>query len=101
MVSPLFSKTISKNIENKLRLSANQVCKNAGWFDEECHTPKQAYFNAMKSFNSCNTYDNRINMFNIKASYKQLVKQKKRSFEGNKIRGIEKLRHAKPRDFWK
>ena len=99
VVSILFSKTIYTNIESKPRLSANQVCKKAGLFDEECQTPKQAYFNVMKSFNSCNTYDNKINMFNIMASYKQLVKQKKRSFEGNKIRGIEKLRHAKPMGF--
>ena len=80
--SPLFSKTT--NIENKPRLSANQVSKKADWFDEECYTAKQAYFTVIKSFNNCKTDDNRINMFNKKASYKRLVKQKKRSFEGNK-----------------
>ena len=74
--------------------------KKADWFDEECHTAKQAYFSAIKSFNSCKTDDNRINMFNKKASYKRLVKQKKRGFEGNKIREIERLRHAKRREFW-
>ena len=33
--SPLFSKTTYTNIENKPRLSANQVSKKADWFDEE------------------------------------------------------------------
>ena len=101
VASPLFSKTTYTNIENKPRLSANQVSKKADWFDEECYTAKQAYFTAIKSFNNCKTDDNRINMFNKKASYKRLVKQKKRSFEGNKIREIERLRHSKPREFWK
>ena len=55
----------------------------------------------MKLFNSCKTDNNRINMFNMKASYKRLVKQKKCSFDGNKVREIERLSHAKLREFWK
>lgn len=101
VASPLFSKTTYTDTASKPRLSANQVCKKAEWFDEECRTAKHAYFNALNSFNSCKTDENRINMFNVKAVYKSLVKKKKRNFEGNKIKEIVKLKHAKPREFWK
>ena len=52
-----------------------------------------------------NTYSNRINQtsleFDVKSRYKRLVRRKKRSFEINKIRKIERLRHSQPREFWK
>ena len=40
-------------------------------------------------------------MIDLKVIYKRLVKKKKRFFENNKIKELERLRHAKPRDFWK
>ena len=45
----------------------------------------------------------RINKYDLKCSYKRLVRRKKRSFKFkiHKIRQIERLRHSKPKDFWK
>ena len=40
-------------------------------------------------------------MCTLKASYKAIVRKKKRKFEYFKIKEIELLRHAKPKDFWK
>ena len=37
----------------------------------------------------------------LKSKYKKLTKKKKRNFQYHKIREIEKLRHAKPKDFWR
>ena len=59
------------------------------------------YLNALNGFNRCKSDDNRNNMCDLKCSYKHLVKKKKRIFENNKIRDIERLRHSKPREFWK
>ena len=36
-----------------------------------------------------------------KANYKSLINKKKRLFENNKLCELEKLKHAKPREFWK
>ena len=71
------------------------------WFDDECHTAKQLYCNALLTFNRCKSNENRIIMCNLKLIYKRLVKRKKRLSENNKIREIERLRHAKPKDICK
>ena len=55
----------------------------------------------LQTFNHCKSNENRIIMCNLKLIYKRLVKKKKRLSENNKIREIERLRHAKPKDFWK
>ena len=40
-------------------------------------------------------------MCNFKSIYKSLIKKKKRSYEYKKLKDIERLRHCKPKDFWK
>ena len=98
---PLFSKKLCINPPNSSSLYNKRLCNKADWFDDECHTAKQLYCNALLTFNRCKSNENRIIMCNLKLIYKRLVKKKKRLSENNKIREIERLRHAKPKDFWK
>ena len=98
---PLFSKKLCINPPNLSSLYNKRLCNKADWFDEECHTAKQLYCNALQTFNHCKSNENRIIMCNLKLIYKRLVKRKKRLYENNRIREIERLRHAKPKDFWK
>ena len=79
----------------------NRVCKKADWFDQECSSAKRSYLNALHDFNRYKSNENRINMCNLKSIYKQLVKKKKRKYEYNKLKDIQRMRHAKPKEFWK
>ena len=62
---------------------------------------KNVYLNSVNKYNICKNDSNRLEMCNHKTIYKQLVKKKKRKYELKKIKDIERLRHCKPREFWK
>ena len=101
VTNPLFCKEVSTTRSKSSTLSENKICKKAEWFDDECRTAKQLYLNALNSFNLHKSDENRIHMHDLRCSYKRLVRRKKRSFVIHKIRQIERLRHSKPREFWK
>ena len=101
IANPLFCKEVRITRSKSSTLSENKICKKAEWFDDECRTAKQLYLNALNIFSLHKSDENRINMHDLKCSYKRLVRRKKRSFEIHKIRQIERLRHSKPREFWK
>ena len=101
VAKPLFSRQNVCKKPNSSNAFSNRVSKKADWFDDECRAAKQLYFNALNEFNRYKTDDNRLNMCTLKASYKAIVRKKKRKFEYFKIKEIELLRHAKPKDFWK
>ena len=61
---------------------------------------QQYYLDALYIFNSHKSDESRINMHDLKSRYKRLVRRSERSFEINKIRKIERLRHSQPREFW-
>lgn len=65
------------NPPNSSSLYKKRLCNKADWFDEECHTAKQMYINALQTFNRCKSNENRIIMCNLKWIYKPLVKRKK------------------------
>ena len=62
---------------------------------------KSLYKNALYVFNSNRSEVNRLNLMNYKSMYKRIVKRKRRMYEQCKIKEIERLRHSKPRDFWR
>lgn len=95
---PLFSKTIKGN---KPRKCFKGVCKKSEWFDDECREAKLMYKNSLFVFNANKNDDNRINLISQKSRYKRTVKSKRRKYEYNKVREIERMRNSKPRDFWK
>ena len=101
VAKPLFSRQNVCKKSNSSNAFSNRVSKKADWFDDECRAAKQLYFDALNEFNRYKTEDNRLNMCTLKASYKAIVRKKKRKFEYFKIKEIELLRHAKPKDFWK
>jgi len=101
VANPLFSKTTSHTNKCTTSVSDNKLCKKAEWFDAECVEAKRLYLDAVKKFNLSKTDENRTSMCTLKTSYKQLGRKKKRNFVRNKVRTIENMRHAKPRDFWK
>ena len=75
--------------------------KHADWFDNECVQAKNIYLQALRNFNFCKTTESRHLLCAQKANYKSLINKKKRLFENNKLCELEKLKHAKPREFWK
>ena len=52
-------------------------------------------------YSCCKTVVNREHFCKCKKEYQDTVKKKKRSFELKKILEIEKLKHSKPKEFWK
>lgn len=101
VAKPLFCKNVRINTSNSSSFSDNGICKKADWFDHECSSAKQLYINALQNFNRYKSNENRINMCNLKTTYKRLVKKKKRNYEYTKLKEIERMRHARPKQFWK
>ena len=85
VANPLFCKEVRNTRSKSSTLSENKICKKAEWFDDECRTAKQLYLNALNTFNLHKSDENKINMHDLKCSYKRLVGRKKRSFEIHKI----------------
>lgn len=98
VAKPLFCKTVINN--NKIK-ALTPICKKAIWFDAECVQAKQVYQTAVKLYNGGKTDINRISMYNAKRAYKSLVKGKRNRARLSRMREIERLRHSKPKDFWK
>ena len=80
---------------NKIKVKITLVKR----FDNDCRLAKCAFFDAISIYNRQKSDENRRNMIRLKQSYKMIVKKKRRAYETNKIRKIEKLRHSKPKDF--
>ena len=75
--------------------------KNADWFDFECVDAKRRYYDAHRLFKQDNSRLNRHNLLECKRFYKQLIRKKKYSFQLKKLDSIERLKHCKPKEFWK
>ncbi|XP_053405087.1 uncharacterized protein LOC128558872 [Mercenaria mercenaria] len=97
---PLFAKELKSNTQPRYDNSCT-LSRKADWFDDECIAAKSLYTTALYQYNIRKSNQNRIAMCNKKTAYKTLIRKKKRRYEYNKLKQIEKLRHAKPRDFWK
>ena len=101
VAKPLFCKTGTyKNVASSYCYN-NRIYDKSEWFDEECKTAKQLYLECLSNFNFFKSDENRQAMCHQKSKYKKLIKKKKRLFHFHKVRNIEKLRHARPREFWK
>ena len=98
---PLFSSSKTYKKSSSSNCYNNRLCNKSEWFDEECKTAKQLYHASLHTFNCFKSDENRQNMCFLKSKYKKLTKKKKRNFQYHKIREIKKLRHAKPKDFWR
>ncbi len=97
---PLFLRRTKNNGQS--RFNNTQVgSRTAVWFDHDCVTSKHEYLCALGEFNGCKSNANRTRFLDCKLRYKRVVKRKRRQFELKKRSDIIKLRHAKPRDFWK
>ena len=96
---PLFAKHHSSN-PNSGKFSGPGLTKQADWFDSECLNAKNRYINAMNSYNCEKTDVRRKEFCTMKQLYKTMINRKRRSFELNKVKEIESLRHSKPRQFW-
>ena len=99
VAKPLFCKTGNyKNVASSYCYN-NRIYDKSEWFDKECKTAKQLYLECLSNFNFFKSDENRQAMCHQKSKYKKLIKKKKRLFHFHKVRNIEKLRHAKPREF--
>lgn len=90
---PLFSKKLCINPPNLSSLYNKRLMRSV-------IRPSNCTAMRCKLLTGAN-HENRIIMCNLKLIYKRLIKRKKRLSENNKIREIERLRHAKPKDFGK
>jgi exonuclease III len=100
VADPLFCKTsVVKNVRHAYECPP--LCNKSDWFDDECRAAKFSYMSARANFNRCRSDSNRVEMCKLRTLYKGLVRNKKRKHERDKVRRIEKMRHAQPREFWK
>ncbi len=98
VTDPLFLKRYSTDGRPRY---GNTRQRTAAWFDNECLLLKQEYLRALSEFNKVKTNENRVKWCDCKRRYKRAVNRKRRAFENNKRCEIIKLRHSKPKDFWK
>ena len=96
---PLFSKRFIH--KNNIAFSDESFVKHEEWFDNDCIISKNKYLESLRIYSCCKTVLNREHFCKCKKEYKDTVKKKKRSFELKKISEIEKLKHCKPKEFWK
>jgi len=75
VADPLFSKTYVYNTHPSFKV--NSCIKNADWFDNECHTARNVYDEALRIFNSSKTDINREHLCTCKRIYKDLIRKKK------------------------
>lgn len=99
VADPLFEKHVV--FSNNASFSPTSCVKHAEWFDFECEQSKQRYLEALRVFNRSHTMLSRQHFCDCKNQYKSFIRKKKRSLELKKLEGLEKLRHRKPREFWK
>ena len=92
----LFS--VSKRCDHN---KSHRLVQDKEWFDGECKQARHKYLIARNTFNQIRSTENRTQMCDKKAIYKSIIKKKKRRFEFVKCRQLERLRHKKPKDFWK
>jgi len=85
-----FAKSVKPN---NAHVFSNRILKNAGWFYVDS---KRRYFDAHRLFKQDNSRLNRHNLLACKIFYKQ-----KYSFQFKKLDSIERLKHCKPKEFWK
>lgn len=98
VADPLFRKNSRVDNSNRPR---NSHFKKSEWFDQACREAKLLFKNALYVYNCDKNDNNRSIMIEYKIAYKRLVKRKRRVYENSKIKEIERLRHSKPREFWK
>ena len=101
VAKPLFCKTGTYKNVSASNCYNNRIYDKSEWFDEECKTAKLLYLECLRNFNLFKSDENRQAMCHQKSKYKKLIKKKKRLFHFHKVHAIEKLKHAKPREFWK
>ena len=102
-----FSSLIERSAEPYFKHTCSRKCgivRNTAhkeWFDQECVVMKQRYVQALRSFNTSKTVENRHVLCNYKAEYKTLIRKKKRQFKIRKARELYDMRRKNPKQFWK
>ena len=86
---------------NKPFFSKDTVLKHADWFNEECHSARESYMQALRIFNSDQNSANRVLLIERKSSYKKIVRKCKNASYKQKMKEIEGLKRCKPKEFWK
>ena len=93
VANQLFEKYFPNN-----RSNTNRSQKD--WFDTDCITARNTYKQALSIYNRDKSYDNRIELWDRKRFYKNLIHRKKRSFALKQAREFESLKRQRPKDFW-
>ena len=99
VADPLFMKKYE--YKQKRTFNDKPIVENKDWFDMECERAKVQYINDLKCFHCLNSDENRRRFCSSKKLYKDMCKRKRKGYERKKIAEIEKLKHSRPKDFWK
>ena len=75
--SPLFQRKNKFDFNQKENIDTNKK-----WFDEECKTARDLFFNNLNMYRKCKTDFNRINMCKARSEYKHIIRKKR--FESRK-----------------
>ena len=99
VADPLFTKCHINR--RRVEFDFNPLHHNKEWFDSDCKEAKCKYVESLQLFNSCKNDVNRLHFCECKGAYKKMVRRKKAIFKRKKFKEIEKLRHSRPKDFWR
>ena len=90
----------SNKHSNNLMYNNKNTCTNQ-WYDLECINKKKEFDFALKMYNESGNLNDRLNMCNIRNSYRKLCRQKRNKHQIIASQKLLELSKVNPRQFWK
>ena len=75
--------------------------KRKKWFNNECRRARNLYHFTRKTYNRHKNTHNKEQLKHVSKAYKQVISKNVRKYNSENIAKLKKMKHAKPRDFWK
>ena len=75
--------------------------KRKKWFNNECRRARNLYHTTRKTYNRHKNTHNKEQLKHVSKAYKQVISKNVRKHNSENIAKLKKMKHAKPRDFWK
>ena len=94
--SPLFQRKNKFDFNQKENIETNKK-----WFDEECKTARDLFFNNLNIYRKCKTDFNRIHMCKARSEYKHVIRKKRFESRKENTSKLLKARVSNAKDYWK
>ena len=94
--SPLFQRKNKFDFNQKENIDTNKK-----WFDEECKTARDLFFNNLNMYRKCKTDFNRINMCKARSEYKHIIRKKRFESRKDNTSKLLKARVSNAKELWK